>query len=510
MPLNATRQYLKGALMVHIHSTRHFSRRAASFALSCALGLFALGGCASQKATMEAPQLPAKHWLEEAPGIPVDKKEKIDAAVPSLYQPAKVFGFDDCVYLAVQQSPMLVNSAVDLEIKKLALTDAVWKYMPEPRMTITVSNNLTRYNEDTKDTPDDYGHTQYDIGFYAAFPNPILTYFEHQAQKMMVDVAISTHRKAVGQAIGEIANLYLRLYAKHRILQEQQSLIPVMREMANFWKQVESVDGRQGVSASVAQQNIRSAELQAEKTAMEEVMLRTKLKILAGVDPKQKMEIKAEDARNVLKGFDGRKLKWEDRWTATEDNLLLRAQVKLQDYNIMVAWAAYVPDMTLSMNHNPPAGQYQPASGDQDTFLHLNIDFPLIDWGRRYRGVQTARMQKAQAFHEQARKRSAYSNEWLQAEQRVSLAETHVKLAQNDLKMASMKLTEAEIGYKEGLTAYPALSTAQQAGVNARIAVIEAEMELDLARLEWMKTAAVLQQRYLGLPVMEGVTTHEK
>ena len=51
--------------------------------------------------------------------------------------------------------------------------------------------------------------------------------------------------------------------------------------------------------------------------------------------------------------------------------------------------------MSIALNNNPPAGQYQPTSGTEDTFLHLTFDFPLIDWGRRYRGVQTARMLSA-------------------------------------------------------------------------------------------------------------------
>ena len=105
-----------------------------------------LAGACSKKAGLKSPELPAKHWLEEAPGVPVENKSKLESAVPNLYDPKKVFSFEDCVFLTIQQSPALVNSAVDIEIKRLAQTDAVWKYLPEPHMQFTVSNNLTRYN----------------------------------------------------------------------------------------------------------------------------------------------------------------------------------------------------------------------------------------------------------------------------------------------------------------------------------------------------------------------------
>ena len=190
------------------------------------------------------------------------------------------------------------------------------------------------------------------------------------------------------------------------------------------------------------------------------------------MEPQQRLNVDTDSADGILAGFDGRKLTWDNRWPATEDDLLLRGQVKLADYNIMVAWAQYVPDMSLSLNNNPPSGLYQPASGSEDTFLHFNISFPLVDWGRRYRGVQTARMQKAQAFHEMARKRTDYSNNWLQAEQRVSLAETELKLAKTRLDTAAMQYKEAHISFNEGIEQFPEVAKRHEAEVQARVAYI--------------------------------------
>ena len=423
--------------------------------------------------------------------------------MPNLYDPKKVFSFDDCVFLTIQQSPALVNSAVNIEIKRLAQTDAVWKYLPEPHMNFTVSNNLTRYNMDNKDTPSDYGQTRFRVGFYAAFPNPMATYFEHKVQTAMVNLAISTHRKAVGKAIGKIGEAYLQLQAQQKIVEAQKELLPLGKELVDYWKKVEDVDGRQGVSLNMAIQHQRELELKLEQTRMREVMQRTQLKILAGVEPQQRLEVDTKSADTVLAGFDGRKLTWEERWPATEDDLLLRGQVTLGDYNIMVAWAQYMPTMSIALNNSPPAGQYQPVSGSEDTFLHLTFDFPLIDWGRRYRGVQTARMVKAQAFHELARKRTDYSNKWLQSEQRVALAETELKLAKTRLDTASMQFKEAQISFHEGIAQLPDMASRQEDMVQARIAYINAELDYKLAQLEWMDLSNSLAQRFLGLPAKE-------
>lgn len=465
--------------------------------------LVLIAACSSPKATQKAPELPARHWLDEAPGIPMDKKEQLEAAVPNLYDPNKTFLFDDCVYLSIQQSPMLVNSAVQLESTRLQLTDAIWRYLPEPRMTLSVSNNITQENKGSSDVPSNYGQTMFRVGFYAAFPNPLMTYFNAEVQKLSVGLAIATHRKAVGDVIKQIAEIYLKMQAQEKIMEEQKTLLPLTKKTTEYWKQVEASDGRQGASVDIARQKEREAELKVEKSQMEATMQRTKLKIIAGVEPQQQLAVNVKSANKILDGFDGYKNTWEDRWMASEDELLVRTQVKLQDYNIMVAWAAYVPDMNIQVNNNPPAGQYQPVRGKEDTFVHLNFDFPLLDWGRRYRGVQTARMGKAKAFHEQARKRTDYSNKWLQAEQRVALATTSYKIAKNVLEVAELEWKQADISFNEGTEIFPTLLAQKEKLVNSRIECINAELELELAQLQWMNLANILQERYIGPPAKE-------
>ena len=179
---------------------------------------------------------------------------------------------------------------------------------------------------------------------------------------------------------------------------------------------------------------------------------------------KNSKTIDSKSANDILRGFNGKDYRWEDRWLVTEDNLLLRSQIRLGDYNIMLAWAEYVPDMTIRVDKNPPAGQYQPADGQEDYFWRLTFDFPLIDWNRRYRGVQAARMKKAQAFHELSRKRTDYSNTWLQCEQRVALAETNRRLAKVHFETAEMRYKEARISFETGLGDMPAI----QSGMDVR------------------------------------------
>ncbi len=476
-------------------------RRSHRILLAC-LSLV-LVGCASPLATQQAPELPARHWLDEVPGVPAEHKERLHSAVPNLYDHEKHFSFEDCVYLTIQQSPMLVNSAVDIEIKRLQLTDAVWQFLPEPHATVKISNNLTRYNHNEPDIPENYGRTDYEVGFEARFPNPLYTYFNHQAQQIMVNLAIATHRKAIGVIIRDIAEIYQRMEAQSQIIAIQKEVLPLGKKLISYWRQLEAVDGKQGVALNLALQHQREAELQLERMHIQSTMLRTKLKILAGINIDQKLSINTKDANTILHDFNGAALDWAQRWLVTEDELLLRAQVALQDFNIMVAWAEYVPDMTISVNSAPPSAQYQPSDGTDDTFVHLAFDFPLIDWGRRYRGVQSARMQKAKAFQEQGRARTKYSNTWTEAQQNVSLAQTTLKIAETNLQVAKMEAKEASINFAEGISLFPHLAAKQEALINARIAFVNAELDFKLAQLTWMDVAGILKERYIGKPARE-------
>ena len=316
-------------------------------------------------------------------------------------------------------------------------------------------------------------------------------------------MALATHRKAVGETIYKIAQAYLKLKAQREILAAQQGVLPLGKELVAYWRQVENVEGKQGASRNLATQHQRELELTVEQGKMEEVIQHTNLKILAGVEPKQKFVIDTKNTDKILEGFDGRAIKWEDRWSTTEDDLLLRGQIKLADNDILLAWAEYVPSMTLNLDNYPPAGQYQPSSGREDWFFHLNFDLPLIDWGRRYRGVQTARMKKAQAFHEMAQKRTDYANRWLQAEQQVALSETEFKLAKTRFETAEMQYQEAKIAFDQGLEEQPLVTQRHEEMANASIALSRAKLSLQLAQLDWMYLANMLQERILGRPARE-------
>ncbi len=58
----------------------------------------------------------------------------------------------------------------------------------------------------------------------------------------------------------------MRLKAQREILTAEKALVPLVKDLITYWKQVEAIDGRQGVSLDMApRQEQREVELTVEK-----------------------------------------------------------------------------------------------------------------------------------------------------------------------------------------------------------------------------------------------------
>ena len=463
-----------------------------------------LSACASTKATPKSPELPPRHWLGQTPGLPFrqDADQELRTKVPlALYSPEKRYNFEDCVYLAIQQSPLLVKSSIQLEMSYLREKDTKWQYVPELNMALTSTVNLTRYNEGNVDNYDDYGKPVYRIRFYANVPDPFTTYFTGKAQQIVTNIAVLGHRKAIGLAILEIADSYLQLYSKGRIREELAKLPDIAKETTAYWQAMGASVGGHDLDMDMARQKETQVALQQEQNKHIERMIHMRLRTLIGLSSDQPLETDAEDsAAAVFQGFDGRDINWEDRWTSSEEYLSEKMGIQLQDYNIMLAWAQYMPRMTLDLNANPPAGQAQPPRGREDGFLHFGFHFTLLDWGRRYRGVQTARMEKALAYQSLAEKRTEYENSWARLRQAYEMALTNRELARGSLRFAELEQQKAAIEYSGGKVTLPVLTARREAVIRARVSLIEAELGVQQAELQWMHLAGILEERFMDVP----------
>lgn len=450
-----------------------------------------LGGCSGQ-APVLFPELPRRDWLGE-------EKPATDQSVAPIYSPDKKLSFNDLVYLAIQQSPVLERSSVNMDIQQIALTSSRWKALPEVHLIAVVSNNLTQYNKGklNKNAQKDYGKTKYQISYTGVFNNPVATYFDVQAQKELMSIAIATHKNVIGKCINQIADLLVQIRAKETVLASLKDSLEIARRSKGY------ADTSGAYKTDIwngpdAQEDImRDKTLQVDTAHMELTFLRNQLKLLVGVDRNQQLLVDADSVVPAINSFALDQLSWEECWENSTDRYLLAQQVRLHDAGIMLAWAQYVPNISFVVNESPPNGQAQPSNAETDQFLHVSLNFPLLDWGLRYRNAEQSRAKKRQSRLDEIIKRREYQQRWFMAEDQLILARARLRQCEHAQSSAEKRLKAVQISYDHAGSSLPELSRAQQAVQEARMARANAEAAVLKNTLGWLDLSQSMQNSFL-------------
>ncbi len=225
---------------------------------------------------------------------------------------------------------------------------------------------------------------------------------------------------------------------------------------------------------------------------------RTTLKQLVGLDLKSALKLDAASVFGLLDKFDPAGLDWKKCWDGTEERYLLHQQVRLENANILLAWAQYVPNINIGINESPPNGQSQPYDGQSDQFLHLTFDFPLLDWGHRWRMADIASARKRQGQIDEIQRERAYGEQWLLQEQKYMLAQARLERSRKAAENAAKRLQTVEVAYRNGTADMVFLTDAVSRDLESRVQVLNAECELGLQKLAWMHMASRLGRHYLG------------
>lgn len=448
-----------------------------------------LGGCGGPS-PLPLPELPRKDWLDEgAKQVPAE-------AVSPIYSNDKVLSFADLVYLAIQQSPVLAKSAINLEIQQIALKDAQWKALPEMHLMAIVSSNLTQYNSDAP-KQSDYGNTKYQISYSGFFNNPVTTYFDVKAQNELMSIAIATHKEVIGKCINQIAALLVQIQAKQKSIAIFEERVGTSRKTQKYAQTSEQFKTEIWANSDMREDAARDAELYLDTAKMELTVLRSRLKTLVGIDRNHQLLIDVESVIKEIMAFDPAILSWQQCWENSTERYLLAQQVRLQDAGIMLAWAQYVPNVSFAVNESPPNGQAQSRDAETDQFLHVTLSFPILDWGRRYRGAEQARARKRQSQLDEITRQQEYYQRWFTVEEELTLARTRLKQREHAEQSARKRLRAVEIFYSKGAVALPELSRAQQGLQDAQLGAINAQADMMQAMLNWMQLSQILQGKFL-------------
>lgn len=459
-----------------------------------AFGILAcIAGCA-QTSWPGLPDLPQKDWLKS------DKKESPkDAEKIPIYSADKTLGIDDLVWLAIQQSPIISKGSINLEVQEIQKRDAQWSYLPEMHLYYTISNNVTRKNEGNPQVKgQDYGETAYQLSFGGQFRNPVATYFNNKAQDELEQVAVVTQRKGIADVIRDIARALLQINLQEETISILEQQLGHAHKKSEYASEKEKNHYDPWNSSTLNEDIEKDLELRLRETRLALTVQRTRLKQLVGVDLNRSLKVDAKSVFKFLDLFKPDSLNWKNCWDNTEDRYLLRQQIRLEQANVMLAWAQYMPNIGIAVNENAPNGQAQPAEGQTDEFVHLTIDLPLLDWGHRWRMAEISGARKRQRQIDEIQRERDYRERWTGFEQELLLARARLDRREHAVQNARKRAESLEVAFKHGVVDRSALYDFANRELESRFAVLHAQLQLAECKLGWAHFASFISNHFLG------------
>lgn len=437
------------------------------------------------------PNLPVKDWLGG------EKKEK-PAEKFQIYAPDKIMTMDDLVWTAVQDSPTISKGQINISIQEIRKKDAIWNYLPEMYFNYHVTNNITKKNEGKRGVGDNYGETTYELTFHGSYRNPINTYFSVKAQDELLQTAIATHRQLIDDSIHNIARCLLDIYSYEQINDNLEKRLEEAKKRGAYASILAKESVTSATSSAHAEDYVKMLELQSRENKNRLTLARTKLKKLIGLDLNLSLKVDAKSIFPLLENFHPEEKNWESAWNKSVGKFITDQKIMLEQANIYVGWASYLPSISIGVNESAGKGQSQPYNMPADQFLHTSFVVPFLDWGHRFRIADMASERKKQERLAAIEKRRDFQEQWMLLEQNLELASATSARNEQALKMANQNLETIAIGYNKGRLSFGELSDSAQRQLEAELSCVQAKTDVARAKLELMYFSTDLGRHYLG------------
>jgi len=530
--------------------------RRVRFWLTCALCSLLLAG--GMSGTGQAATRYTKDKLKAADGAettapkpsggtPINAPEKADALMAKAAKGPVTLGattvnspanFDECVRVALAQSPLLTKSAVEIESKRLDVGDAYSGYIPTFVLNTTFYLNLpdykysgyssaqSTYESNITNNPatnasnlaslmssaragdPNRNRAKYDLNFTTGTWNPILTAFDVAAKKELVNVAVLSHLKVIDQGIKRLATNFLQI----GVLETMGMLAKEKEDLAV--KNLEYVKTRAGLGQG-AELDVRIAEGRINMAKAEEEKLRTNravilddLKFVMGVPFIQKVELDTAHYREQILGkFNPADVTDEKLRAHSFPLRIAQYEKSLQTKNIYLAYVHYLPTFSVGFTSVSTLNSSSYDSGSSKVpFMYPNLQFSLpLDWWTKARDVSRQYKKEAQKSVEIHNTEFEVMNSYQQALARLRAADSELKLMQASADVDKLKVQQARLMFESGQAEYDTIVRAMETYLNSRQELLRRQQDRDVAMLELRSQSGDFQDRYINATVMENI-----
>jgi hypothetical protein len=458
--------------------------------LASLLLLLCSSGCARKIAGNDRLGPP---WNTHAQEITEDQAEDGNAALP-IPSEDKVLSFDDCLLIAAQHAPDMIESLIGLELRQIASESAYSKRFPSFNAFFRVIANTTRQHKQ-------YDDAAFRFGLTVAGFEPVLSYFTHEASLLMEKIALLTHTIAIEKKAQEIGKAVLSLQNKEKLLILQKKRL----EQAQYfiaYQQARGDESRDPMESAKAvhEEKRITADIDKTEASIDSLLLAVKVQI--GLEPERTLHIDPAGLNVLLASARvsaaAANISWEEVWRRSPEAEIFKLALKLHDYDILASWAGYLPGIAWDVYTANPKSTYATYTGDEDVFLGINFTIPLLDWGERGRAVQSSRLEKLRESKRVEAARIGFAASLRAALQDYKAAAADCDAKRNRVAAVALNERRAALQYKNGQTDFSAVENIRKNLYDEEVALLERERQVALGEFAVWSAAGNFRQLYFA------------
>jgi outer membrane protein TolC len=358
----------------------------------------------------------------------------------SFTMPEGPLNFDDCVNLALQQSPYFVQSAMEIKLKQIDETDSWYKLLPD----FQLRTGYVIASSGSIDNP-------YILNFTTANWDPISASFGIKAAKLVTQVAILGHLKSISSGINNLGGLFMELSGLEQLATCQDELVTLAQKEKDYLTNLLNTGGSSALEIRIAEQQLEIAKLERDKIEADRRERIDKMKTVIGVDVNTNLKLDMKHTREqLLRDFDPSKATLVDVQNNSLDLIIQRHIVLMQEYNIKLAWAKFLPQFYFETRTSDPSN-----SSNSGLYSSAGLNWTLWDWGARNRNIGRQELTREKYKVKEDLTSIELGTSFRSALALFGRSQAAVKLAQAEVELAMLRKRQSEINYQGGSQPFP-------------------------------------------------------
>jgi outer membrane protein TolC len=409
------------------------------------------------------------------------------AAAEPASAPDGLQNFDQLVHLALRQSPYLLKSSLEIEIRHLDEMDSRLALLPTVTFRTYYYLNQPREIQGFSSQP-------YSLSFRSDAYNPVGAYLSLQAQKLATQVAILAHLKVISEGLRNLGKLFLDLGTMRRLEAYQAEIVSLSRENLTFAENRLGIGTGTSLEAKVAAQELEVA--RDEQARLRHSATRTLNQIKAFVGLKQGQDLRLDlsnAARQVLGSFDAAAASLDQAKKRSYDLKILKLKEELQGYNVSLAKAKILPSLIFTTQSPDPLS----VNTGHGLYVGFGLEVPVWDGFTRLRNVSRQKAVLKQFGAERNLKELDLGDQWEGSRGEVQEAAAAAKLSQSQEEVARLKERQAQIRYQAGSVQLPDYLAGRKGLLEAEKSRAMKAMNYDAALLNFRLISGDLSQSYV-------------